>query len=315
MSYLKVFSCYNKNEDIRMKSSSGGIFYLLAEQVIERGGVVFGAGFDKSWNVVHSYCDTLEGIKAYMTSKYVQSSMQDTFHSVKKFVEAGRLVLFSGTPCQVTALNNYLSKQYTNLILVDFICHGVPSPLVWKKYLEERAQGRNITDVSFRDKTEGWTEFSLKIGFEDGSEYRMNQHTDVYMKSFLQNFNLRPSCYKCRFKLLNRISDFTLADFWGAKEVMPEMFDDKGVSLLLVHSEKCLPLIKNMESQLIIKEIPSKIVLETNTNAVHSVAEPDNRKAFFENTDGSMVKRLEKFTHVSIITKVKRRLKRLVNKG
>ena len=172
---LKVYAAKNKNEDIRRQSSSGGIFTLLAEKVINEGGVVFGARFNENWNVVHSWTDTKEGIAALRGSKYVQSTIGNTYNEAREFLKQGRKVLFSGTPCQIAGLKKFLRKEYNNLLTVDVVCHGVPSPLVWRKYLEEvreniraeREAGKNtvsfslndlpvITGISFRDKTHGW---------------------------------------------------------------------------------------------------------------------------------------------------------------
>ena len=144
---LVVYAAKNNNEDIRLKSSSGGIFTLLAEKVIEEGGVVFGAKFDADWNVVHDYTETIEGLAAFRGSKYVQSIIGDNFKTAKQFLNNGRKVLFSGTPCQIAGLKKYLRKEYDNLLTVDVVCHGVPSPMVWRDYLDykraKRAAGKN----------------------------------------------------------------------------------------------------------------------------------------------------------------------------
>ena len=175
---LVVYAAKNNNEDIRLKSSSGGIFTLLAEKVIEEGGVVFGAKFDADWNVIHDYTETIEGLAAFRGSKYVQSIIGDNFKTAKQFLNNGRKVLFSGTPCQIAGLKKYLRKEYDNLLTVDVVCHGVPSPMVWRDYLDykraKRAAGKNtvssslkelpvITGISFRDKTKGWKKYGFRI--------------------------------------------------------------------------------------------------------------------------------------------------------
>ena len=157
------FACKTKNDELREKSSSGGLFTVLAAKVIQEGGVVFGAKFDAEWNVVHGYSETEEGLAAFRGSKYVQSDLGNCFTEVKNFLKSERQVLFTGTPCQVAGLNHFLQKKYDNLITVDFVCHCVPSPLVWKKYLEELCGDTTIKSVSFRDKSEGWARYGLAV--------------------------------------------------------------------------------------------------------------------------------------------------------
>lgn len=198
--FPKFYACNNIEEKIRLSSSSGGAFYSLAKAVLSQNGIVFGARFDENWNVIHDCCESVSEIEQFMGSKYVQSKISDMYEKSKKYLLAGRYVLFSGTPCQIYGLKSYLGKDYENLITMDFVCHGVPSPMVWRRYIEERSNSREIKKINFRDKTDGWRRFSLCIQYSDGNEYRKNQHEDIFMKGFLQNIFLRPSCYECRFK-------------------------------------------------------------------------------------------------------------------
>ena len=169
---IEVYAAKNNNEQIRLKSSSGGIFTLLAEKIIAEGGVVFGAKFNTDWSVVHSYTETIDGLEDFRGSKYVQSSIGDNFLKAKQFLTDGRKVLFSGTPCQIAGLKHFLRKEYDNLLTIEVVCHGAPSPRVWKDYLEYRKErvykkGKNtvslsqnempqIVGIAFRDKTNGW---------------------------------------------------------------------------------------------------------------------------------------------------------------
>ena len=178
----KAYCCINENSLIREKSSSGGIFYLLAEFIINRNGVVFGAKFDDEYRVVHDCCETIQGIEKFMGSKYVQSYIGDSYIQVLDYLKNGRQVLFSGTPCQINGLKAFLGKDYDNLVTVDFICHGVPSPLVWKKYLYEVSNGKEIQDISFRNKENGWLDFSLAIKYGIGERYIKTLREDTYMK-------------------------------------------------------------------------------------------------------------------------------------
>lgn len=269
---LKVYAAKNANEEVRLKSSSGGIFSLLAEAVIAEEGVVFGAKFDENWNVVHSWTDTKEGIAAFRGSKYVQSTIGNTYVEVREFLKQGRKVLFSGTPCQIAGLKKFLRKEYDNLLTVDVVCHGVPSPLVWREYIgevrekicAERVVGKNtvssslndlpvITGISFRDKTHGWKKFGFRLRYA-ASKAAVNSVSDsdtgkahellqpypenVFMKGFLSNLYLRPSCYDCTARSGKSGSDISIADFWGVQNYYPEFDDDKGIGLVLVNTEK-----------------------------------------------------------------------------
>ena len=233
-----AYACFNKNEEVRTESSSGGIFTLIATNVIKDNGVVFGARFNDLFEVEHGYVESVEYIKAFRGSKYVQSKIGYTFTEVKKFLENGRKVLFSGTPCQIGGLKSFLGKDYENLICIDIICHGVPSPLVWKKYKNEISSGKKITDVSFRDKTYGWKDYSFRMDFEDGTSYFEKGSENKYIRGFIGDIYLRNSCYQCKFKTLHRQSDLTLADFWGIENINADMDDRKGTSFIIVNSKK-----------------------------------------------------------------------------
>jgi hypothetical protein len=269
---LKIYAAKHPDDEIRLNSSSGGVFTLLAEQVIAEGGVVFGARFDESWQVVHDYTETVEGLAAFRGSKYVQSTIGDTYREAREFLKQGRNVLFSGTPCQIAGLRKFLGKEYENLLTVDVVCHGVPSPLVWREYLEEireklraeRDAGKNtvssslmempvITGISFRDKTHGWKKYGFRLRYvvskaagntvsasANDTECTMLQPfpENVFMKGFLSNFYLRPSCYDCSSRTGKSGSDITIADFWGVQNYYPEFDDDRGVGLVLVNSDK-----------------------------------------------------------------------------
>lgn len=240
---IAVYAVKNKDKEIIKQSSSGGVFTLLANRVIERGGVVFGAKFNENWQVIHDFAETLEGISVFRSSKYVQSVLGDCFMQVKSFLDSGRLVLFCGAPCQIAGLKMFLNKDYSNLLLVDFICHGVPSPLVWKRYLNEKITNYNstISNISFRDKKYGWKIFGLAIDFKNkngkiSKQFYERYYKNLYMRGFLENLFLRPSCHKCPAKSLKSGSDITIADFWGIKKIAPDVADDNGVSLVMINT-------------------------------------------------------------------------------
>ena len=247
---LKVYAARSNDEELRRKSSSGGIFTLLAEAVIHEGGVVFGAKFDERWNVIHSWTDTLDGLADFRGSKYVQSTIGNTYKEAKEFLLQGRKVLFTGTPCQIAGLKRYLRKDYENLLAVDVICHGVPSPLVWQKYLDEMRTKGEITGISFRDKTNGWAQYAFRLNYiptegNGPTPNRAKEQTlllprseNAFMRGFLADLYLRPSCHACPARSGKSGSDITLGDFWGIQKVYPELNDNKGYSAILIRSEK-----------------------------------------------------------------------------
>ena len=239
-----TFAAYHNDEQLRLQSSSGGIFSAIVEQIIDMGGVVFGAAFDNKYNVVHTYVESKNELLKFRGSKYVQSKIGDSYQKAKMFLDSGRIVYFSGTPCQIAGLYSFLRKSYDNLITQDLICHGVPSPMVWLKYIEYREKMANssIKNISFRSKISGWNNFSILFEFKNGTKYSSiisnGNSDDPFMKLFLKNYCLRPSCYDCQFKKIHRHADITLADFWGIQSVLPNFDDDKGVSAILIHSDK-----------------------------------------------------------------------------
>lgn len=317
MDFPVAYAAINQNTEARENSSSGGVFFLLAEFVIEQGGVVFGARYDADWEVAHGYAEDLEGISAFMGSKYVQSRIGDTYIQAKEFLKQGRTVLFSGTTCQIYGLKAYLGKSYDNLITVDLICHGVPSPKVWREYLQLRTEGRKIKAVSFRDKTEGWQVFSLRIDFENGESYRQTLKKDVFMRGFLQDIYLRPSCYHCRFRGEHRDSDITLADLWGCRTVAPDMFDDKGTSLVLIQSEKGADIWKKIRSAMDCRQLLTKDYQRFNKSLTTSVLIPHKRRKFLKDRSLDNLQKLisqKEGLLERVLRKAKRKLKLLVKR-
>ena len=238
-----VYAAKNPNETIRMNSSSGGIFTILAEQIINSEGVVFGACWDDEWNIKHDYAECIDDLAKFRSSKYLQSVIGDTYIKTEQFLKAGRKVMFTGTPCQIAGLKHFLRKEYDNLLAVEVICHSVPSPGVWQQYLTEKLQtiGWNKSDIrhiSFRSKATGWKGYSFMIENKDGNVFSELGSKNAFMRGFLANLYTRPSCQKCPAKQLKSGSDITLGDFWGINSLMPEIDDDKGVSVVIVNTEK-----------------------------------------------------------------------------
>lgn len=255
----KAFACFNKNEKIRLKSTSGGVFSALAEQILKQDGVVFGAAFNQEMEVVHQAIKSLDGLEKLRMSKYVQSRIGDSFKKAREFLQAGKIVLFTGTPCQIEGLKAYLKKDYDNLLTQDLICHGVPSPAILKEYIKYRQTEANqkISNIEFRSKQRGWNKKTFALHYENGNVSTVSAVKDGYMNMFFFNKNLRPSCHDCKFKKIGRLSDITLADFWGLKNVgLPHDFDDnKGVSLVLVHSQKGAAAFEMLKESIVSIEV------------------------------------------------------------
>lgn len=280
----KVYACKSKDDEIRMKSSSGGIFTIAAEEIIKDGGVVFGACFDENFNVIHDYTENIEELEKFRGSKYVQSKIGKSFKKVREFLEAGRKVLFVSTPCQVEGLYTYLRKDYENLITFDLICHGVPSQDVWKKYLEykENKTKQIPENISFREKKNvGWRNYEMRFSYSEGEECT-NHNTDPFMQIYLNNIALRESCYNCNFKREDRASDITIADFWGIHETNPEFYDEKGVSAVILNSEKGKDFFEIIKEKVHYIEESIESILKYNYMLIESVPINDRRKEFFE---------------------------------
>ena len=240
---LTVYAAKNRNEEIRLNSSSGGIFTLLAEKTINEGGVVFGARFDEKWEVMHDYAETKERLAAFRGSKYVQSRMGNCYNQAKLFLDNGRKVLFTGTSCQIAGLKNFLRKDYDNLITVDMVCHGVPSPKAWRLYINDITKGhKSIDSICFRYKSHSWKNFRfiIKENNKTSSNDIINERgfDNKWMHAFLINLMLRPSCHYCPAQKGKSGSDITLGDYWGIERFAANFDDDKGCSLVLINTAK-----------------------------------------------------------------------------
>lgn len=284
----EVYAAINTNEGIRMESSSGGVFTIMAEKVINGGGVVFGAKYTDDWQVEIVPAESIDELAAFRGSKYLQARMGNSLQQCKQFLRDGRKVLFSGTPCQIAGLKHYLRKDFDNLIAVDFVCHGVPSPKVWGRYLSEvtNAGRKAIRDIKFRDKPQGWKRFNFTLDYEESeksysiSSYNGDNH---YMRAFLSDMILRPSCYNCQAKSGRSQSDITIGDFWGIETVLPSMDDDKGTSLVLVHTEKGKQIFA--DAQVKTEVVAYEDAFAHNPAIEHSARAHDHRQGFFKGLD------------------------------
>lgn len=234
----KVSAAFNPSEDVRLNSSSGGLFSMLAEKIIDEGGVVFGAIFNEKLEVVHTWIDDVKNLSSLRGSKYSQSIIGTTYKQALDFLETGRKVLFSGTGCQIEGLILYLRKQYENLITVEIACHGVPSPLVWREYVRYVSKEQTITNIVFRDKRLGWNKYGLSIKSNSKEVIYERATENDFMQCFLNDLCMRPSCTNCPAKAGASGADILFGDFWGIDGMHPEMHDDKGCSLVICYSKK-----------------------------------------------------------------------------
>ena len=276
------YAAYNKNDEVRYQSSSGGMFRALADKIIADGGVVFGAAFDKDFLVEHTYAETLEGLLPLMGSKYLQSRMGNSFSEVKRFLKEGRKVLFTGCGCQIAGLKRFLNHDDRNLVCVDLICHGVHSPRIWQSYLYSLFSDDKVEYVNFRDKRTGQDNSSVVIkGLK--SQVCEKKKDFLYFKSWQYGLFTRPSCEVCPFKSDNRVSDITISDCWGFRKIAPELYDDKGLSSVVIHTDKGKLLFDAVASQLVFKETLLDDVKQYNSDYIRSI--PFNaakRKAFWK---------------------------------
>lgn len=319
-----AYAAYSKNTEQRLESSSGGVFSLLAEEILQNSGVVFGAAMSEDCRKAqHIAVERQEDLWKLRGSKYLQSEIGSTYRQAENALKQGRRVLFSGTPCEIEGLHRYLRREYENLLCVDLICHGVPSAKLWEKYVSyrENCAGAAAQRTFFRHKKYGWKTYAVLFEFANNTAYEQVLSKDLFMQMFLQNLCLRPSCYACAFKKKNRVSDITLADFWGCDSVCPELDDDKGLSLVLIHSKTGVDIWKGIKDAVDSRAVNLNDALKGNIAYTRSCAMPPQRNLFMKDIDTLEIpelakKYLVKPNFVSIIKQfvpvdVKRRIKHI----
>lgn len=280
-----TYLSYNPDETIRAESSSGGMFYPIAQDFIRTGGIVYGAAFDEGFAVKHIRVADEAGLKALTKSKYVQSNLQDIYGPLLDDLADGKEVLFVGTPCQVAAVYSLVSdkKRLDKLFLMDFICHGVPSPGVWQSYLRTMFGNLHIGSVSFRDKQKaGWHDYHFRVKYGKCGDLNESHEMNAYMRSFLFCGNMRQSCYNCQYKAGAYVSDFTLGDAWKIEKDYPQWADDKGTSLMIVRSQKGQQLLARIRQDILLRETAYENWGKFNPSLMHSTVRPAGRNRFFE---------------------------------
>jgi coenzyme F420-reducing hydrogenase beta subunit len=280
----KVFSAWIKDKKVRKESSSGGIFSAIADYVLNKGGVVFGARWTDDLSVVLDYCTDRDGLRKFRGSKYVQARIEDNYKKAKEFLDDRKNVLFSGTPCQIAGLKSYLRKDYSNLITIDLICHGVPSPMVFKDYIQymEKQHNDKVISVIFRYKKPAWSSCSVCIKFEH-TIYINSVQIDPYFIGFAGNFYLRDSCLQCKYANLNRMGDITIADFWGYRASNWKMRDfDKGCSVIILNTQKGSDIFDNVSNNMIFEKKTIDDAIRGNTSLIKPYLKAENSDKFWE---------------------------------
>ena len=316
----ECYVAYTKENKYKDNSSSGGIFPLIANKVLENDGIVIGAAFDKENKLKHIAINKKEDLISLKGSKYLQSDLGDIFSYIKGNIE-NKKILFVGTPCQVAGLKSFLKKDYDNLICIDLICHGVPSPKLFEKYIKELENNQNdkLVKYDFRDKSTGWDSYSNTAIFEKSKKTELQSNND-YMKLFLSDVALRESCYNCNFKLGNKYSDITLGDFWGVKDYYPDMYNKDGVSAVIVNTNKGIELINSIKADLVYKICKLDEIVDGNPSLVKSSNRSIKREVFFNEIDVLSIKELvnkyvpKRSIFNRIKGKVKGIIKRFINK-
>lgn len=256
-------TCYlskTTDEKIRAKSSSGGIFTEISKYVINQGGVVFGVRFNEKWLAEYDYTEAEDGLDAFRGSKYIQADVRGAFRKAQEFLKRGRLVLFSGTPCYIAGLNHYLKKSYPNLITLDIVCHSIPSPRVWSLYIDElkKKNKSKIKELSFRNKRNGWTKYSIGILFSKNGQDTLfveDHFCNIFSKGFAEDLFTRPSCSACPARNFKSHSDITIADAWDINKYHPEKNDEKGISHVLINTQQGFDVYASCVSNLDSMEI------------------------------------------------------------
>lgn len=291
--------CVSKTKE----ASSGGVFPLLAQEVIKNEGVVCGAALDSSCVVEHREAETIEELAAFSGAKYVQSELYSIFEDVKCRLKEGTKVLFSGTPCQIAGLRSYLRDEYENLYTVDIACHGVPSPGLWEKYKAalETMYSSRLKNVKFRDQSNGWRHYNIRYDFADKT-VKVPRQKDPYLALFLQDMSLRPSCYDCRMRNGRSGSDITLGDLWSVAQTAPKMNDDKGVSGVLINTVKGQELWEKIAGSLSLEQLtPADVAKDNGGFTQKPTPIPEKREEFFKGVHSA--KNLSKYMSSYVVRK------------
>lgn len=279
-----AFLVQDNRNDIRLDSSSGGAFTAIAEYIISDGGIVYGVSYSEELEVEHQRAISADGLRKFRGSKYVQSNIKNTYSKIKEDLNEGKKVCFSGTPCQVYGLKSYLGQDSNNLITIDIACHGVQSPWLFKQYVDfwEKRKGSKIVKIDFRSKDFGYAGSTMKLFFSDKKQINNGSKLQFIKDVMFSGLSLRPSCYDCKFKTKERVSDFTLFDCWHADKFCSEMDDDKGTTSVIIHSEKGRWIMGQVSNKWNFCEVDiDQLILSDGDMVMGSAATNSRRKAFY----------------------------------
>lgn len=313
----KVFSAYNKDDNIRLNSTSGGVFFSLAKTIVDEGGYVVGAIYSEDYKSVKHICSNkLDDIKKMMGSKYFQSTLEGVYTSISQLLKENKKVLFCGTPCQISAVQS-MYENNANLITVDFVCRGINSPYAFKKHAEEleKKYKSKIKFLQFKNKKTGWRSLATYIEFENGKKYHADRDHGMWIRGYVEgNLFMRDSCYNCKFKKIPRNSDISFGDFWGIKQpTKKDLY--YGVSMVLINSKKGKILFNKASKFLEIKEQNFEDIKKGNPCLLFSAQKTEGRKVFFKNLKKmTFSKAVKKSIKESPKIKMKRRLKIIYKK-
>ena len=316
---VTLYAVKSNDNTVREQSSSGGFFSLLADFVLAKDGIVYGAAFDDMFNVCHFRVDNIADLHKLRGSKYVQSRIGQTFSECQRDLKEGKLVLFTGTPCQISALGHFLRNDYDNLIKVEVVCHGVPSPMIYRQYLKETiindGEDRAITKVNFRTKISSWKNYFFTVEYKELggiSEYKECVTDSLYMNGFLSDLYVRPSCFKCPAKNFTSKADFTIADFWGQEYTFPEFDDDQGVSAVFTNTAKAKYIFNQLSC--IVMEKPYADFIKYNPSLINSVIQTYSYSKFWKlyNRTGELRTSIVKAREIPFYVRMFNNLKRII---
>lgn len=306
-----VYGALNISDEEYMSSSSGGVFIELCRHVIENGGIAVGAIYDDQFNVIHAMADTLEQCRAFQGSKYTQSNINGILPQIKKKLTEGRLVLFSGTPCQIAGLKNYLGREYDNLITCDLICHGVPSPRLFKEYIHFLGQSGVIESINMKSKLPGNYRTNIRVDYNNGDSIRANLKTNIWNNLYFGHYAVRQSCSECPYTSEKRIGDITIGDFWGAHRKLDSVPKDKAISLILINTDRGKQIMDAIQSKL---ELTPSNLDDASQPSLHSPSMPSPRRAafwhdYFEKGFGYIAK---KYCGYTLSARIKESIKSII---
>ena len=305
-----VYALKHRDNEVMINSSSGGAFTAISDHVLEQNGIVYGAAHDEKLNTIHVRAANSEERDRCRGSKYVQGDLRDVFRMVRDDLRVSNKVLFTGTPCQIAGLNEFLyvsAIDTTNLITVDLVCHGTPSPKLFKEYLSfcESKRKRQITEYFHRPKDKGWVSDEKAI-YSDGHIDNDSLLSKIWRKLFYSCYFHRPSCYVCRYTNLQRPADATIADYWGIEKAHPEFMDKMGISLVLINTPKGKELFESIKDSVIYIESDTERCIERQAQLKSPATKPSNRnivwEEYYANGFGYVAK---KYGGFSLKTKIK----------